>query len=159
MTEPALRELDEAPPAAFINGDATHQPKVTRAPKAEVRRRPPRNRPDESRSEDGSIMMAWPEGLATALRLHEAWRDGIAAIAQEQLALMTDIGRELVETGRAVAEETDPTRRVELVWSHALRQLDRSLDSSAKLVEAFSSPGRNMLDILTGSAADRHQTP
>ena len=49
-------------------------------------------------------------------------------------------------TGEAMAAETDPARRVELVWSQALRQLERSLDSSARLVEVFSGPGRDMLD-------------
>ena len=32
MTETARHELDEAAPAAFVNGDATHQHKPARGP-------------------------------------------------------------------------------------------------------------------------------
>ncbi len=90
--------------------------------------------------------MAWPDGVEAALRLHEAWRDGIGILAREQLAYLADAGSELVATGQALAAEPDPARRIELAWSQTVRQLERSLEASARLIEILSSSGWGMLD-------------
>ena len=148
MTETARHELDEAAPAAFVNGDATHQHKPARGPqrvpKGAPRRNLPPREPDESTA--NLALMAWPDGVEAALRLHEAWRDGIGMLAREQLAYLADAGSELVATGQALAAEPDPARRIELAWSQTVRQLERSLEASARLIEILSSSGLGMLD-------------
>ena len=90
-------------------------------------------------------LTAWPDGVEAA-RLHEAWRVGIGVLAREQLAYLADAGSELVATGQALAAELDPARRIELAWSQTVRQLERSLKASARLIEILSSSGLGMLD-------------
>lgn len=149
MTETATRELGEAAPAAFVNGDATHQAKPGPVPQRVANRRPRRDpapaKPDESAPANGSHV-AWPDGLATALRLHEAWRDGVTMLAREQLDYLADAGRDMLAAGGALAVEPDPARCMELVCSQALRQFERSLETSARLIGILSSPGRKLLD-------------
>jgi Phasin protein len=149
MTETATHELNEAAPPAFVNGDATHRHVpargLQRAPKTGSRREAPKRTPNGSPIASGPDL-AWPDGLAAALRLHVVWRDGVTTLAREQLAFLADAGSDLVAAGQALAEEPDPARRMELVRSQALRQLERSLGASSRLIEVLASSGRDLLE-------------
>jgi hypothetical protein len=147
MTETALRELDEAAPAAFVNGDATHRHPPARgsrrAPNAGAGRDARQRRAEPPPAAVGSVA-SLPATLGPLLRLHSAWRDGCSAVARAQLAFVADSFASLATTGRAIAAE--PERRVELAWALALLQLERSLDTSSRMVETMGGIGRELLD-------------
>jgi hypothetical protein len=155
MTETASQALAEAAAPAFVNGDATHRPeesrRAPRGPKAAAPR--PSARP--AAAEVGGVeeaCSAFVAGWATALRLHEAWCDGLAAAARLQLDYLADAARDLVAASHDITAEPDPGQRLELACAHTLRQIERSIDRSTRLVEILG-------DAAGGGVRDGAQVP
>lgn len=144
MTETARRELDEAAPPSFVNGDARHLHAPDRVPRrsaGSVRRAT-----NKLRAERTEVEPTWPAPLLAVFRIQEAWRGGVAALAREQLDFLTASATGLVADGRSFAGEEDPARRVELGLTLGLAQLERSLDSASRLMILLGDTGGELLD-------------
>lgn len=145
MQEPAMRALEEATAAAFVNGGATHgaesgEPAKT---KPAARRSPSRDTATSATAAEAQPV-PFADGLADLLRLQDEWRERIALAAHEQLSFVTTTGRELLAAGEAIAAEPELGRRWELYWAQALHQLERSLEHSSRFVQVLGGIGDPM---------------
>lgn len=164
MNDTDVRGLNDAPPPAFVNdGDALRRRPGQAAhrsmPKGAPRREPPLGATGAIEQPAASMSLSiWQAGFATASRLQEAWQVAIAALAREQMAFLAQAGRDAAEAGRALSEEPDLHRRLELAWSHGQRRFELTLDASARMIEVLSASGREVVDLGTQAATpERHK--
>ena len=164
MQDTVMRELDEAAPPAFVNGDASHRPaapaRAAAGAQACGRAAAPRS-PAAAAPAEEALPFAWPDRLGAVLQLHDDWRQRMALLAQEQLSFMAETGGELLAAGQALAAEPDPARRLELVWTQAMRQMERSLTVSSRCSSSWPAPaaprrpGRRAAGRVDGAAVAR----
>jgi hypothetical protein len=138
MQDSAIRALEEAAPAPFVNGDASHrvdgdEPAKTK-PSA---RRLPAKETASSLPAAEAQPLPFTDGLAEILRLQDEWRERVTLMAHEQLSYVTTAGRELLAAGEAIAAEPELGRRLELFWAQALHQLERSMEHSTRFVQVL----------------------
>lgn len=146
MTETTRRELDEAAPASFVNGDGRHLHAPDRVPRrtnGSARRATTKPRIERTEAE---ALPTCPAPLLALFRIQEAWRGGVAALAREQLDFLTASADGLVANGRSLAGEEDPARRVELGLTLGLAQLERSLAAAGRLMVLLGDAGGELLD-------------
>ncbi len=162
MNDTEARGLDDAPSPAFVNdGDTLRQKPAQGAPgsmpKGAARRETRPGATDPIEQPTASMPLSiWVAGFTAACRLQEAWQLGIAALAPEQLAFVAQAGRDAAEAGRAIAEEPDLQRRMELAWSHGQRRLELTLDASSRAIKVLSASGREIVDLGAHAAPARH---
>lgn len=139
MQESAIRALEEATAAPFVNGGATHGAESGEPAKTKLTGR--RSPSKDTATAAEALPIPFVDGLTDVLRLQDEWRERIALAAHEQFSFVTTTGRELLAAGEAIAAEPELGRRLELFWAQALHQLERSLDHSSRFVQVLGGIG------------------
>ena len=163
MTEPALSGAVPDLSIGFVNGSGPGDPRSRRRavgarPDDRVPVSPTATRRPSGPGESGAPLLGtagwqmalthWQRSLDTAWRANVIWLETLDALVREHMTHFQEASEQALATGRALTAAAEPEARAGLASDYLRASLDRTLASTATVMELLAQPTRQMLDLL-----------